>query len=98
MAHLLVEVEKLADYGLVVHMVGDCAEAIIFRYACYVVLAVVLPQGLSVPCDTFLHIASVKTGLVYNLVERSAYTDEFFFLFHVLDTGFSAANIISAAD
>lgn len=98
MAYRLIEIKELPDYRLVIYMVGYGTEAVILRYACHVVLSVVLPQGLGVPCDAFLHIASVKTGLVYNLVERSAYSDEFFFLFHVLDTVFSATYIISAAD
>ena len=98
MAYRFVEVEELPDYRLVIHVVGYGTEAVILRYACHIVLAVVLTQSFGVPCDAFLHIASVKTGLVYNLVERSAYSDEFFFLFHVLDTGFRTANIISAAD
>lgn len=51
MAYRLVKVEKLADYWLVAHMVGYGAEAVILRNTCHVVLAVVLPQGLGVPCD-----------------------------------------------
>jgi len=84
MAYRLVEVEKLADYGLVAHMVGYGAEAVILRDARHVVLAVVLPQGLGIPCDAFPHITAVNTGLVHNLVERCAYSDEFFFFLHVL--------------
>ena len=85
MAYRLVEVEELADYGLVAHMVGYGAEAVILRDASHVVLAVVLPQGLGVPCDAFPHIAAVYAGLVHNLVERCAYSDEFFFLFHIFN-------------
>lgn len=96
MAYRLVEVEELADYGLVAHMVGYGAEAIILRYARHVVLAVVLPQGLGVPCDALPHIAAVDSGLVHNLVERCAYTDKFFFLFHISNTVFSAADTLSA--
>ena len=82
MAYRLVEVEELADHGLVAHMVGYGAEAVILGNACHVVLAVVLPQGLGVPCDAFPHIAAVNSGLVHNLVERCAYTDECFFFCH----------------
>ena len=97
MAYRLVEVEELADYGLVAHMVGYGAEAVILGDARHVVLAVVLPQGLGVPCDAFPHIAAIDAGLVHNFVERSAYSDEFFFLFHVFNTDFSAANVLSAS-
>ena len=97
MAYRLVEVEELADYGLVTHMVGYGAEAVILRDARHVVLAVVLPQGLGVPCDAFPHIAAVDSGLVHNLVERCAYTDKFFFLFHISNTVFSATDTLSAS-
>lgn len=96
MAYRLVEVEELADYGLVAYMVGYGAEAVILRDARHVVLAVVLSQGLGVPCDASPHIAAVNAGLVHNLVERGAYTDKFFFLFHVSNIGFSAADTLSA--
>ena len=86
MAYRLVEVEKLADYGSVTHMVGYGAEAVILRDARHVVLAVVLTQGLGVPCDAFSHIAAIDAGMVHNLVERGAYSNEFFFLFHVYNT------------
>ena len=82
MPYRLVEVEELADYGLVAHMVGYGAEAVILRDARHVVLAVILTQGLGVPCDALPHIAAVDAGLVHNLVERCAYTDEFFFFCH----------------
>ena len=82
----LVEVEELADNGLVAHMVGNGAEAVILGNARHIVLYVYLLQGLGVPCDAFPHIAAVNTGLVYNLVERGAYSDECFFLFHVFNT------------
>ena len=49
-----------------------------------VVLAVVLPQGLGVPCDAFPHIAAINSGLVHNFVERGAYTDECLFFCHWL--------------
>ncbi len=85
MAYRLVEVEELADYGLVAHMVGYGAEAVILGDARHVVLAVVLPQGLGVPCDALPHIAAVNAGLVHNLVERGAYSNEFFFFLHVFN-------------
>jgi hypothetical protein len=96
MAYRLVEVEELADYGLVAHMVGYGAEAVILRDTRHVVLAVVLPQGLGVPCDALPYIAAVNAGLIHNLVKRCAYSDEFFFLFHVSNIGFSAADTLSA--
>ena len=96
MAYRLIKVEELADYWLVAHMVGYGAEAVILRDTCHVVLAVVLPQGLGVPCDALPHIAAVNSGLVHNFVERCAYTDKFFFLFHVSNIGFSAADTLSA--
>ena len=86
MAYRLVEVKELADYGLVAHMVGYGAEAVILGDASHVVLAVVLPQGLGVPCDALPHIAAVDAGLVHNLVERCAYSNEFFFFIHVYNT------------
>ncbi len=97
MAYRLVEVKELADYGLVAHMVGYGAEAVILGDASHVVLAVVLPQGLGVPCDAFSHIAAIDAGMVHNLVERGAYSDKFFFLFHVSNIGFSAADTLSAS-
>ena len=84
-AYRFVEVEELADYGLVAHMVGYGAEAVILGDARHIVLAVVLPQGLGVPCDAFPHIAAVNAGLVHNLVERGAYSDKFFFFLHVFN-------------
>ena len=68
MAYRLVQVKELADYGLIVHMGRYGAKTVILRHGRHIVLAVVLPQGLSIPCNAFLYIASVKTGLVYNLV------------------------------
>ena len=85
-AYRFVEVEELADYGLVAHVVGYGAEAVILGDARHIVLAVVLPQGLGVPCDAFPHIAAVNSGLVHNLVERCAYSDEFFFFLHISNT------------
>lgn len=96
MAYRLVEVEELADYWLVAHMVGYGAETVILRDARHVVLAVVLSQGLGVPCYALPRIAAVNSGLVHNLVERCAYSDEFFFLFHISNTVFSAADTLSA--
>lgn len=96
MAYRLVEVEELPDYGLVAHMVGYGAETVIFGNTCHVVLAVVLPQGLGVPCDALPHTAAVNAGLVHNLVECCAYSDKFFFLFHVSNTGFSATDTLLA--
>ena len=86
MAYRFVEVEELADNRLVAHMVGYGAEAVILGDARHVVLAVVLPQGLGVPCDALPHIAAVNSGLVHNLVERCAYSDKFFFFLHVFNT------------
>ena len=83
-AYRFVEVEKLADYGLVAHVVGYGAETVILWDARHVVLAVVLPQGLGVPCDAFPHIAAINSGLVHNFVERGAYTDECLFFCHWL--------------
>ena len=96
MAYRLVKVEELADYWLVAHMVGYGAETVILRDARHVVLAVVLSQGLGVPCYALPRIAAVNSGLVHNLVERCAYSDEFFFLFHISNTVFSAADTLSA--
>ena len=96
MAYRLVEVEELADYGLVAHMVGYGAETVILRDARHVVLAVVLPQGFGIPCNALPHIAAVNAGLVYNFVERGAYSDEFFFFLHISNTIFSAADTLSA--
>ena len=83
-AYRLVEVEELADYGLVAHMVGYGAEAVILRNTCHIILAIVLPQGFEVPYDALPHIAAVNSGLVHNLVERCAYSDECFFFCHWL--------------
>ena len=44
--------------------------------------------------NTSLHITSVNAGLVHNPVESCTYAIDFFL--HVLDTGFSAAYILSA--
>ena len=98
MAYRLVKVEELADYWLVAHMVGYGAEAVILGDARHVVLAVVLPQGLGVPCDAFPHIAAVNTGLVHNLVERGAYSDEFFFFLHVSNIIFVPPTYCRQAD
>ena len=97
MAYRLVEVEELANYWLVAHMVGYDTEAVILRDFRHVVLSVVLPQGLGVPCDAFPHVAAVNAGLVHNLVERCAYSNEFFFFLHISNTGFSAADTLSAS-
>jgi len=75
-ADWFVEVEELADYRLVVQMLRYGAESVILRDACHIVFAVVLPQGLDIPRDAFLDVPSAKAGLVDNLVERGAYTDE----------------------
>ena len=77
-AYRFVEVEKLADYGLVAHVVGYGAETVILGNAADIVLAVVLAQGLVVPRDTFLYIPSVQLWLLHNLVERCADTDKLF--------------------
>lgn len=46
--------------------------------------------------STSLHIASANAELAHNLAESCTYANEFFFFLHVLDTGFSAAYILSA--
>ena len=52
------------------------AETVILWYACHIVFAVVLPQGLDIPGDAFLDVPSAQAGLIDDFVERSAYTDE----------------------
>ena len=84
MAYRLVQVKELADYGLIVHMGRYGAETVILRHGRHVVLAVVLPQGFGIPCNTLLHTTAVHSGLVHNLVEGSPHTDEFFFFCHRL--------------
>ena len=54
-------------------------------------MAFLLPKAYE---TTFLHIAAVNAGLVHNPVESCTYANDFFL--HVLDTGFSAAYILSA--
>ena len=78
MVYRLVEVKELAYYRLITDVFGYGAETIILGYAANVVLAVVLAQGLVVPCDAFPYIPSVQSRLFHNLVERRADTDEFF--------------------
>ena len=75
-----IDVQELADYRLIVHMVGNGTEAVILGYGGKVALAVVLPQGFIVPHDAFLHVPSVQSGLVHNLVERCAHSDKLLFL------------------
>lgn len=85
MVYRFVKVKELADHGTVADVFGYGAEAVILGDARHIVLAVVLPQGLGVPCDALPHIAAVDAGLVHNLVERGAYSDEFFFFLHVFN-------------
>ena len=59
-------------------MFGYGAEAVILGNTTDVVLAVVLAQGLVVPCDAFLHIPSIQFRLLHNLVERCADTNKLF--------------------
>ena len=65
MAYRFVQVQELADYGFVFHVFGYGTETVILGYGGKIVLAVVLPQGLVVPHDAFLHIAAVQPGLVH---------------------------------
>ena len=60
-----IEVQELVHHRTVIHMVGNCAEAIILGNGGEKVLAVVLSQGLVIPHDAFLHIAAVQSGLVH---------------------------------
>ena len=83
-SYRLVEVEELSDYGLVTHMVGDGTETVILRHGRHAVFAVVLSQGLGVPCDAFLHTAPVNQWLVNNLVEGCPHADEFVLFCHRL--------------
>lgn len=48
--------------------------------------------------STSLHIASANAKLAHNLVESCTYANDFFFFLHIFDTGFSAADILSATD
>ena len=73
-----IEVKELADYGAVIQMFGDGAEAVILGNASDVVLARVLAQGLVVPHDAFPYIPSIQFGLLHNLVERCPHSDKFF--------------------
>ncbi len=83
-SYRLIEIEELSDNGLVAHMVGDGTETVILRHGSHAVFAVVLPQGLGVPCDAFLHTAPVNQRLVNNLVEGCPHTDEFVLFCHRL--------------
>ena len=74
----LIEIEELADYRLIIDVFGYGAETVILGYAANVVLAIVLAQGLVVPCDAFPYIPSVQSRLLHNLVERCADTDKLF--------------------
>ena len=65
MVYRFVQVQELVHYRTIVHMVGDCAEAVILRYGGKIMFAIILPQGLVVPHDTFPHIATVQPGLVH---------------------------------
>ena len=78
MVYRFVEVKELADHGTVADVFGYGAEAVILGNAADVILAVILSQGLVVPCDAFLHIPSVQFRLLHNLVERCPDTDKFF--------------------
>ena len=60
-----IEVQELVHYRTIIYMVGNRTEAVILRYCGEIVLAIVLPQGLVIPHDAFLHIAAVQSGLVY---------------------------------
>ena len=60
-----IEVKELTDHGTVADVFGYGAETVILGYTADVVLAIVLTQGLVVPRDAFLYIASVQTGLVH---------------------------------
>ncbi|MFR4552288.1 MAG: hypothetical protein ACLT49_03220 [Sutterella wadsworthensis] len=88
----LVEVKELADYRLIADVFGYGAEAVILGYAADVVLAIVLAQGLVVPCDALPYIPSVQSWLLHNLVERCADTDKLF-LCHAAICGRSVAVI-----
>ena len=88
----LVEVKELADYRLMADVFGYGAEAVILGYAADVVLAIVLAQGLVVPCDALPYLPSVRSWLLHNLVERCADTDKLF-LCHAAICGRSVAVI-----
>ena len=75
----LIEIKELTDHGTVADVFGDGTETVILGNAADVVLAIVLAQGLVVPCDTFLYIPSVQSWLLHNLVERCSHSDELFF-------------------
>ena len=78
MVYRFVEVKELADHWAVADVFGYGAETVILGNAADIVLAVVLAQGLVVPCDAFLYIPSVQFRLLHNLVERCADTDKLF--------------------
>ena len=86
MGYRLIEVEELADHGLIIDVFGYGAEAVILRHGGEIVLAVILPKRLVVPHDAFLHIAAVQTGLVHQLVEGCTNSNKLFLcdvlLFH----------------
>ena len=65
MFYRLVQVQELVHHGLVAYMVGDGAEAIIFRNACHESLAIVLTERLGIPRDAFLYVATVQAWLVH---------------------------------
>ena len=78
MVYRFVEVKEFADHETVADVFGYCAEAVILGNAADVILAVILSQGLVVPCDAFLHMPSVQFRLLHNLVEHCPDSDEFF--------------------
>ena len=92
MVYRFVKVKELADHGTVADVFGYGAEAVILGYAADVVLAIVLAQGLVVPCDALPYIPSVQSWLLHNLVERCADTDKLF-LCHAAICGRSVAVI-----
>lgn len=97
-AYRLVQVKGFADYGLIVHMGWHSTEAVILRYGCHCLPAVVLPQSFGVPCDTFLYTTTVHSGLVHNLVEGSPHTDEFFLFCYKLCRVLCRRQTIPATD
>ena len=78
MVYRFVEVKELADHGTVADVFGYGAEAVILGNSADVILAVILSQGLVVPCDAFPYIPSVQFGLLHNLIERCPHSDKLF--------------------
>ena len=78
----LVTVQETVDLPAIIRVVGNRAEAVVFRNACQIAFPVVLPKRLDIPRDERLDAPAAAQRLPDPLVDGRSHTQVGAFSFH----------------